>query len=121
MAQLRTWWRKLGGPVIACLLAALVASPALDAFVCKGELDTAAVSTVFSDGQTDASALHDQTAPGHDADACVHGHCHHGLTLALAAAEAMAAPAALSPLHSMAVGSAPTSLNPSGLERPPRA
>jgi hypothetical protein len=121
MTQLRTWWRKLGGPMIACLLAALIAGPVLDAVVCKGEFGAAPVSAVFSDGQTDASAPHDQTEPGHGADACVHGHCHHGLTLALAAAEAMAAPAALSQLHAMAVGSPPASLNPSGLERPPRA
>lgn len=110
--------------MVACLLAALVVGPALDFIVCKGESDIAASTAGPSDGQTVVSDNHDLSTPsqvGHDVDACVHGHCHHGLTLALLIADGAAAPMMVTPAHFLSAGSIPPSRTPSGLERPPRA
>jgi len=119
MAQLQTWWRKLG---VACLLMALVVGPALEAFLCKGETDIAASSVLLINGQSDVSAAHDETAPDHaTADICVHGHCHHGSVLGLPVATTLAATTTLSQSHSLSPSALPTSRGPSELDRPPRS
>jgi hypothetical protein len=120
MTQVRTWWRKLGGLMVVCLLAALVVGPALDSIICNGETDVAMAT--LGDDPAVASHTQDHSAPTHGSDgACVHGHCHHGLTVALAIADATTAPTTATQAHCLASASVLGSRNPSGLERPPRA
>jgi hypothetical protein len=124
MTPLRTWWRKTGGLVVACLLAALVIGPTLDAVVCGGEGETAAASMPHGAAQSIVVAHHDQPDPNVDHDEggiCAHGHCHHGLTLGFVIADASVLPGPTSESHALGTTATHASRSPSGLERPPRA
>lgn len=80
MTGLSTHSRTLGAWLVACLLAVFVATPLLDAAVCR---DEAVAATLATDAAAPAAlaTLDDAKAPAHpDAGGpqpCAHGHCHH--------------------------------------------
>lgn len=122
MTGLRTWWRKLGGLMVVCLLATLIGGPTLDAIVCKGEGEASVASAQVEMGHAIATSDRDVGEPGHAGPTiCAHGHCHHGLTLGLVLAEATIAPLPRAEPHGMTAPPPHASRAPSGLERPPRA
>jgi hypothetical protein len=124
MTLLRTWWRKAGGLVVACLLATLIIGPTLDAMVCGGESEAAVGSIPHGAAQTLVSAHHDQLdldVGDGEAGNCAHGHCHHGVALGFIVADAAALHTPTVQSHALAPSSVRASRAPSGLERPPRA
>lgn len=121
MATLRTWWRTLGGLMVVAFAMAFVAGSAIDALACQGESSPSAPAAgellhVVAAGETgeDRDAMHGA------AEACAHGHCHHLAGLGLASSQDANAPQPSEP-HGWAVASFYPDLDPSGLERPPRA
>lgn len=118
MSGFETWWRKLGGLVTVCLLAALLAGPTFDAFLCKED----AVATAGSPHEAvlSASDHQDDGHSGGDTAACPHGHCHHGVSFGVANIESSATLTAAGEVHRPPPPSRHASLAPSGLERPPR-
>lgn len=74
---LKTWFKQMGGTLIACLLLSFVVVPTLDSAVCA------------TDGERPVAQSHQQTIQGasadpqqdkeqdHGSEVCIHGHCHH--------------------------------------------
>jgi hypothetical protein len=113
-----TWLRGMGGLLAACLLVALVVTPAVDAAVCAG--DDRPVVTGTSQVSAVEAADHQVPHPI-DAGDCQHGHCHHGAPMlgGLLDADMVLILADGSPSASRARALA--SLDLTGPERPPRA
>lgn len=107
----------------ACLLATLVLGPTLDSFVCNEEAGPPAANAILHAADVAASSddAHRDDPNDRGAGVCVHGHCHHGLTMAALVTSATLAPAPASEPHALALESVHISRLPSGLERPPRA
>ena len=122
MRRAMTWWRNLGGLMVACVLALLVIAPtaSLAACLCNDgaaivgvETSTPAVEAVQGDPQ-------DHGAPC-DAACCVGGHCHHGGAMLDALVAMVTAPAPAVADHAMTSANALASRTISGPDRPPRA
>lgn len=118
MRRLTTWLRGMGGLLAACLLVALVVTPAIDAAVCAG--DDRPVITGAPQVSAVEAADHQVPHPI-DAGDCQHGHCHHGAPMLGGLFDA-------DPALILADGSPPVSraralasLDLAGPERPPRA
>ncbi len=106
----------------ACLIATLLAGPALDAVVCRDDDVSHAVQTTSAATVAVSSSSHD----GGDLAAagltiCVHGHCHHGVAFGPSATEIAVVEAPGLARHIQLASIQHDSLSPSGLERPPRA
>jgi hypothetical protein len=113
------WLRRLGGPLVACLLLLLAAAPTFDGFVCLND-PPAADAQVSNEDRAAAHLEEGRANPAQDTgDLCPHGHCHHGATFLTAIsgftagvrANSRPRPQVMAPLASR---------SPSGLERPPR-
>ena len=119
--RLASAWRKVGGLLVAALLAVLVLSPAVDALICK---DDSAVSAQTSSGHAALAVADDvDEVAGHPlgaAGTCPHGHCHHGATYTAAdPADLVTAPPTRVG-HTLISTRLPPSSAPPGLDRPPR-
>lgn len=115
----------MGRTLLACFVVLTILAPNLDAIVCASEgLGSPPTSdTSASENLMTAAEVDDHGAPGDDAaDAnCAHGHCHHGVEVALppgagprdavATSAGLAAAALHRPLFDLQFG----------FERPPRA
>lgn len=122
MTGLRTWWRKLGGLMVACLMALVLGGPILDALVCKGEDQPVAAVNHPDVAQTVAALDQDDGQAGHEGpEICAHGHCHHGVTVGLLVDDADLHSWPRVALHAQPAAPSHTSQAPTGLERPPRA
>jgi len=77
----------MGRALAACFVVMAVLAPNLDAIVCAGEgLGPAPESHGSSAvNVTTAAEVDDHGAPGRDGNeaVCAHGHCHHGVEVAL--------------------------------------
>ena len=120
MSGFETWWRKLGGLVTVCLLATLLAGPTFDAFLCKEDGGSVAVTAASLDAVLSVSDHQDDNHSGGSSAACPHGHCHHGVGFGAAAFAAGAEVTTSGEAHLAPPPSRHASLAPSGLERPPR-
>jgi len=121
MKRVRTGWSDLGGLIKVCLMATFIVAFAGVSSLCRAEGPATASSAVIAD--CEAVDLDDRSPDDHPADntdACLHGHCHDGPAVAMAAA-AFGTPSAAAQRHFAMPDSAPNSRDPSGLERPPRA
>jgi hypothetical protein len=121
MATLRTWWRTLGGLMVVAFAMAFVTGSAIDALACQGETNP----SVGVAGDLQHAVVAMETGSESDlahgaAEACAHGHCHHLAGLGLGHGQDANAPRPSEP-HGWAVASFYPDLDPSGLERPPRA
>jgi len=120
MTARSTWWRRLGGPWVALVLAVLALGPSLDGLICHDEGRPASSS---SSAAVVAAQDVDQPSPAHDdgLGPCVHGHCHHAAPYV--PVDAVVAEAAVSPRtrYALAPNAAPTFDLHFELKRPPRA
>lgn len=119
MRRLTTWLRGMGGLLAACLLVALVVTPAIDAAVCAGD-DLPAVTTgsqVFAVNAADHQTPHPIDVAGD----CQHGHCHHGAPMLGDLIDAEPALILADGSPSAPRARALASLDLAGPERPPRA
>jgi hypothetical protein len=111
----------MGGLVALCLVATLLAGPALDAMVCRDDGDSHAVPAASSQAETlsamDPSSRDNTSEP----TVCAHGHCHHGVGFETPVTEIEAIDLPLSERHLLLASAQRASLSLSGLDRPPRA
>lgn len=114
MTALREWWSKAGGVLAALLIVMLVASPGLDAMACQDEPAIAKASQMAADD-------HGEAAEKHPADACIHGHCHHGSAFTTPGLANAIELADISQRRPPPASLRLASQDPPGLERPPRA
>lgn len=106
-------WRRIGAALAAVVLAVLVFGPGLDGLLC---LDEAGLSAAAAE-----MAYHGDDAPA-EPGACLHGHCHHGVSEAPPARAGHAAPAGLiAGPHAPGRDRVATSDPKFGVLRPPRA
>ncbi len=108
--------------MVIALATALLGGPALDAWICRADVDASATVTALDAGVVVASADADQPDRGHPGPSlCAHGHCHHstGLDVPAMAASALLTPSDVPQGWTTAV--LHPSGGPAGLERPPRA
>lgn len=117
MRRKTSWWRNLGGLLVACVLAVLVAAPVSSA-VCL--CDDGPIERVASAVQT-VQADHGQGDAPCKAVCCVSGHCHHAGSLFEAPVPALAAPVPTVAEHAAAPALVLASHTPSPLDHPPRA
>ena len=125
------WLRKAslgaGRLAVALALAVFALAPAFDALTCagEGEPEAAAASVLLSQHASVAAASsvdrhgHSE-APLGDAP-CAHGHCHHNIAFGSEPIPEPAAPVKIARLATPPETAEPSSFDPSGLERPPRA
>lgn len=115
MLKTTTWWRNLGGLLVACVLALLVVAPSVVSArcVCDERPASAAAGPTVEAGQK-----HDN-APC-KAACCLSGHCHHGGSLLDPPVTAVAMLAPKAAEHTMAPARALASRTPSPLDQPPR-
>lgn len=115
-------WRKVGGLLVAALLAVLVLSPSVDALICK---DDGTVAVQAPTGHVTLAAADDaDEVSGHPlgtAGTCQHGHCHHGASYTAADPADLLAVPATRVGHALISTRLPPSSAPPGLDRPPRA
>ncbi len=76
MMALKTWFKQVGGALIACLLLAFVAGPIIDTAVCANDGDRATAQSHELVVQTTSADHQDKDHDG-GSDMCIHGHCHH--------------------------------------------
>lgn len=113
MRRKTTWWRNLGGLLVACVLTLLVAAPAVSSAACLCADDAPAVSqTIQADHQQDSAPC--------KAACCLGGHCHHAGPALDALVSTAATPAPTAARHAISPGHVLPSLTASALERPPR-
>jgi len=117
-----TWWRKLGGLMVACVLTLLVVAPTVSMAACVCESDAPIVSVEIGEtaGQAVQGEHRDSGAPC-EAACCVGGHCHHGGAMLETSFAAASAPVPVASSHAMALAHALASRTISGPDRPPRA
>lgn len=121
MNGLKTWFRRMGGALIACLLLALVVAPSLDLAICANDGGRAFASSVqVTDQGVDAD---NQKSRDHEggSDACIHGHCHHASPAIGGDEVSYSAPDPLSSHTAPKNVGFPPSSAPDRLEEPPRA
>jgi hypothetical protein len=115
-------WRKVGGLLVAGLLAVLVLSPAVDALICK---DDGTVAVQAPNGHVTLAVADDaDEVSGHPlgaAGTCPHGHCHHGTSYTVADPVDVATAPATRVGRTLVSTRLPPSSAPPGLDRPPRA
>lgn len=114
MQRKTTWWRNLGGLLVACVLTLLVAAPMTSAAacLCLEDTATAAGQIVQTDHQTDSAPC--------KAACCLGGHCHHAGPALDAPVSTVAVLAPVAARHAIAPANALPSLAVSTLDRPPR-
>lgn len=120
MSGVTQWWRKTGGLFAALLVAALVFTPVLDAFICQGEAQAGAASQIIAATEAashDQGGAHDTDSDGH----CLHGHCHHAAPYVPSVTEAGAVLRVAAASHVPTQDLVSTSSLQFGLKRPPRA
>lgn len=119
-----TCWRRFGRAFLACLVAAIVITPSLDAIVCGNEAAAETSASATQQHAVQASVdeggeQHDKAPLGHKG-ACVHGHCHHVASYPAPAIDATARVVEPERL-SLTAAVLPVSDLQFGLKRPPRA
>lgn len=114
MQRKTTWWRNLGGLLVACVLTLLVAAPMTSAAACLCIEDSAPAAslTVQADHQQDSAPC--------KAACCLGGHCHHAGPALEAPVSTIAVLAPMAARHEIAPAHALPSLTVSTLDRPPR-
>jgi hypothetical protein len=113
-----TWWRRLGGGLVALVLCVLTLGPNLDLCVCA-ESPSASVNVVMDTVTSAASDFEEQT-PGHGA--CQPGTCHHCAPCGLVgAASLLRAQVSPGERHVLLQETTPRTDLQFGLIRPPRA
>jgi hypothetical protein len=117
MRRVMTWWRNLGGLLVACVLALLVVAPTVSMATCLCEAEAPVVEMSTAAVQGDSQ---DHGAPC-EAACCVSGHCHHGGAMLDTAVAEVSAPAPTASDHAMTSAHVLASRVISGLDRPPRA
>ncbi|WP_297511405.1 hypothetical protein [uncultured Caulobacter sp.] len=122
MASVATWLRNASGALCALLLLAFTIVPSFDSIVCGSEQAPGVSAQV---GAGDAAISQDHGAKSQHgkagAEACAHGHCHHGASAAPAVSAKLAANAILSLTLAPGASGVPPSNPPDGPEEPPRA
>ena len=120
-----TFWKKVSKALIACALALLVATPAIDAVVCGTDLTSTAV---LSHDETKASKAVNADNDHHkggslfdDDGVCTHGHCHHVAPYLSTAAAPVSEPSLDALRSQIAAVTPPADDHRFGLKRPPRA
>lgn len=122
MGSVATWLKTVSGGLCALLLLAFAIAPSIDSVVCGAE-DAPGVSAQVGVGPAAISQDHlDKTQHGKaGAEACAHGHCHHGVSAMPALSAALAVNAILLMTLSPGASGVPPSNLPDGPKEPPRA
>jgi hypothetical protein len=113
MRRKTTWWRNLGGLLVACVLTLLVAAPMTSAAACLCADDAPAASQTIQ-------VEHQQDSAPCKAACCLGGHCHHASPALGALISTVATPAPVTARHAITPGHVLPSLTVSALDRPPR-
>lgn len=122
--------RRVGGPLLAALLTLAVLTPTMDLFVCAGDQQPTAITSIAGStqagGMQEASDVQKKSSipvERHDADddGCVHGHCHHGIGVAKLADAELTTDAMRGDKVLPWLPDAPDLALSLGLLRPPRA
>lgn len=122
MRPTMTWWRNLGGLIVACVLALLVVAPSVSMAACICDSPAAPViglETGVATGQTLQDDQRDHGAPC-EAACCVGGHCHHGGAMLDAPVGAVSGPLPVPSEHPATAAQTLASRALSGPDRPPR-
>lgn len=103
---------------VLLLLVGVMLGGSIDAAACEpeGEFAAVVVSTAAGDSQTS-----DHQLPASHDGACMHGHCHHGVSDIQPMAGLAGAPGYLVAAHAWSLERSLTSVIPDTLKRPPRA
>lgn len=87
MTKSGTWWQRLGAALFALVLTVLTLGPGLDSILCGDEtgMSAAAAAQVVAGAAVSEAADVEKGSVGDRSDhgsetACVHGHCHHGVS-----------------------------------------